>query len=337
MKNLILLLLLLAPLTLIALRRPSMPEENSCLSCHEDLIKNKVVHPITEQGCQFCHTANGEKHPGKEKGFDFTAGYPDMCYMCHEEKNVMENVHSPVAEGDCSICHSPHSSPYPSLILEDFSDNSCLDCHYMETDEARTIHGPVKNGECQDCHDPHQSEYPFQVKKESLEMCLTCHFESIKTEKGELDAIGEHIVPGYDIHEPIVNGECTLCHFPHSSGSSFLLLADYPIKQYSEATVENFNLCFRCHDSQLMTADSTTTVTQFRNGTKNLHSLHIKGNRGRNCNLCHNAHGAPNKHILENYVMFGKWEMPMGLELTETGGSCATGCHKRLEYNRLIE
>ena len=50
---------------------------------------------------------------------------------------------------------------------------------------------PVKNGECQDCHDPHQSEYPFQVKKESLEMCLTCHFESIKTEKGELDAIGE--------------------------------------------------------------------------------------------------------------------------------------------------
>ncbi len=337
MKKLLVLLLLLAPLALIAFRVPPGEPDNSCISCHEDLIQNTVVHPITEQGCQFCHTSNGEKHPGKEKGFEFTAPYPDMCFMCHEEKNNMEYVHSPVSDGDCSICHSPHSSPYPSLILEDFSENACLDCHFIETEHATTIHGPVKKGECLDCHDAHQSEYLYQIKKESKEMCLSCHFEALKTDKRELDAIGHHIVPGYDIHEPIVNGECTLCHFPHSSNSSFLLLADYPIRQYTEATVENFNLCFQCHESDLLTVDSSEYSTNFRNGTKNLHKLHIQGNRGRNCNLCHNAHGAPNTHILEDFVMFGKWKMPMGLELTENGGSCATGCHKRLEYSRVIQ
>lgn len=336
MKRVILFLILLLPVSLIAFRNPVEAPQNNCLECHAGLLENKVVHPITAQGCQFCHTENGKKHPGKEKGFEFTSPYPDMCYMCHEEKNNMENVHSPVSEGDCSVCHNPHSSPYESLILEDFSSNACLDCHYIETDDARTVHGPVSEGRCTDCHDAHQSEYRNQLKKESKEMCLSCHNRVISSDKGEITAVGDHIIPGYDIHEPIINGECTFCHFPHSAKSAFLLLADYPIRQYTEATVESFELCFKCHETELLTADSTLTGTAFRNGTKNLHALHIKGNRGRNCNLCHNAHGAPNRHILESSVMFGKWEMPMGLELTENGGSCATGCHKRLEYDRTI-
>ena len=31
---------------------------------------------------------------------------------------------------------------------------------------------------------------------------------------------------------------------------------------------------------------------------------------------------------------FGSWDMPVEYESTETGGSCATGCHARKEYNR---
>ena len=324
-------------LTAFSLRNPgNQDEQKGCIECHADLIDNKVVHPITEAGCEFCHTSTGEKHPGKNPGFKFENTYPGMCTMCHDDKNTMESVHSPVEEGDCSVCHSPHSSPYPSLILEDFSENACLDCHYVDIENAKSVHGPVKDGDCKICHDAHQSEYNYQLKMESKELCLSCHDKEIEGEQGKINDISSSLVKGNVLHDPIKTADCMSCHLPHTGDYPYQLVANYPIRQYADATVENFELCFLCHNEQLLTEHSTVKGTNFRNGTKNLHYLHITGNRGRNCNLCHNAHGAPNKHILEDHVMFGKWLMPMGLELTENGGSCATGCHKRLEYSRVL-
>lgn len=318
-------------------RTPPTSTEEGCMKCHSEMIDNKFVHPITETGCQFCHEATGEKHPGKTSGFKVTSSYPDMCYMCHDDKNHMENVHSPVSEGDCSVCHDPHSAPNKSLISDYFGENACLDCHYIDTESATTVHGPVMEGDCQNCHDPHQSAFPNQIKKESKELCLSCHSEKIKDGEREIHSIADMLKKGNNIHDPIKNGSCVSCHTPHSGNFPFLLTGKYPVKQYADASVENFELCFQCHDGNILIEASSKTVTNFRNGTTNLHYLHIKGNRGRNCNLCHNTHGAPNKHLLEESVLFGKWQMPMGLELTENGGSCATGCHKRLEYSRVIE
>ena len=336
MKKSLLLLLLPIPAAFLASEIPGELAEGDCIECHADLIDNTVVHPITEQGCEFCHTPTGEEHPGDKAGFTFDSPFPDMCYMCHDDKNKMSYVHSPVSEGDCSVCHSPHSSKYKSLIRDEFSDNACVDCHYIETKTATTVHGPVGEGRCQDCHDPHQSDYQFTIKKGSKEMCLSCHDEQITVGEREIESVADNLEKGQVIHEPIKSGDCTTCHSPHSGDYANLLIASYPVKQYAEATVENFELCFVCHDSELLTEETTRFATSFRNGNKNLHFLHISGNRGRNCNLCHDLHGAPNKHILQNTVMFGKWEMPLGLELTEHGGSCATGCHKRLEYSRII-
>jgi len=321
-----------------AFRGPNQPAGvNDCRECHADLFENSVVHPIMESGCQFCHTSTGEEHPGKGMGFKLTDSYPGICYECHDEKNTMASVHAPVEEGDCSVCHSPHSSPYPSLILDLFSENACLDCHYIETEAAKSVHGPVRDGKCQTCHDPHQTDHAYQLKMESKELCLSCHDMEIQGEKRKVKDISAALIKGNVIHDPIKDADCMSCHFPHSGDFSYQLIGKYPIKQYADATVENFELCFLCHNDQLLTEEYTEVGTNFRNGTKNLHYLHISGNRGRNCNLCHNAHGAPNTHVLEDFVMFGKWKMPLELDLTENGGSCATGCHKRLEYNRIIE
>lgn len=336
MKRLPLLFLLLIPLAFFAFKSPGSVPEGECIDCHSDLIDNTVVHPITEQGCEFCHTATGEEHPGEKAGFTFDSPFPDMCYMCHDDKNRLMHVHSPVAEGDCSVCHDPHSSKYKSLIKDDFSDNACVDCHFIETETAMTVHGPVMEGNCQDCHNPHQSDHKYNIKKESKEMCLSCHDQEIKIGNRVIESVADNLERKQVIHEPIKSGDCTTCHTPHSGDYPNLLIASYPVKQYAEATVENFELCFICHDSDLLTEEETQFGTNFRHGKKNMHYLHIRGNRGRNCNLCHDLHGAPNKHILQNSVMFGKWDMPLGLELTEHGGSCATGCHKRLEYSRKI-
>lgn len=311
--------------------------DKKCTECHNDLIENSVVHPIAEEGCDLCHKPTGKRHPGKETGFNIADPYPELCYNCHDPKNTKENVHTPVKDGNCSDCHNPHSTNNSSLLLDDFSENACLDCHYVEVDDIKTVHGPVMEGDCQACHDPHHSDNPMNLKKDMKNMCLTCHDKAIETKTKKLDAIGPLLAEGNVIHGPVDNGACTSCHFPHSGEYPFLLVSDYPVEQYAQATIENFDLCFVCHNSDMLTEEETEIATNFRNGSINLHYLHIRGNRGRNCNLCHNAHGAPREHILEETVLFGRWEMPMKLELTETGGSCATGCHKKLVYSRELD
>lgn len=336
MKRLSIILLLIPFAFMAFIKSEEKPQENTCLDCHADLLKNKVVHEAAPDGCEFCHTANGKEHPGDEPGFTFESAVPEMCYMCHEEKTNKSNVHTALADGDCSICHSPHSSPNKALIAEGYSENMCLDCHYFETEGARSLHGPFMDGDCLDCHDAHQSDFLYSMKMETNKLCLSCHDKAIQTNKESIHSIASDLADGNDIHEAVSDGDCSTCHAGHSAVNHFLLLGKYPNSQYTKVSEESFELCFMCHDYQMLTMPETDYATNFRNGKRNLHQLHIRDSRGRNCDLCHNVHGAPNEHLIENSVMYGSWEMPLNFEATENGGSCATGCHKRLEYSRII-
>lgn len=309
-----------------------------CLECHADLMSGEYIHPVAETECTLCHESTGKDHPqAGVAGFSLTGDYPGICYQCHDDKNSLENVHTPVQDGYCSTCHSPHSSSNRSLIHSDFSENSCLDCHVLEMEDRTSNHGPALAGECINCHDPHQSDYPGMMKEGINDLCLSCHDRSQESGAGQTANIKAALTETNIIHDPIVNGDCIICHIPHASDYPMLLIGQYPTQQYTEATVDNFEICFMCHDSDIIMAETTEYATNFRNGTQNLHYLHIKGTRGRNCNLCHNAHGAPNKHIIESTVQYGQWAMPLKAVFTENGGSCATGCHKKLEYSRIIE
>ena len=91
-------------------------------------------------------------------------------------------------------------------------------------------------------------------------------------------------------------------------------------------------LCFQCHDKGLIENSVTTTATKFRNGDENLHFKHINGQKGRNCNVCHNVHGSENAHLINKKTSFGKWEMPINYTPLENGGTCSTGCHAEKKY-----
>ena len=321
-----------------SIRSPGEPVRRAdCKECHSDIMAGEYVHPVAVDGCSLCHVSTGEEHPDTDvTGFKLTADYPQICYGCHDDKNSNENVHYPVQDGLCSTCHSPHSSSNASLILSDFSENSCMDCHVMDTESKKSKHDPAGSASCTKCHDPHQSDYPRMIRANVNDLCLDCHNESFKSDGREIQNIKATLSETNTIHDPITNGDCIICHLPHDSDFPRLLISEYPVRQFSEAKVENFELCFLCHDSEMITADSTEYATDFRNGKQNLHYFHINGSKGRNCNLCHNAHGAPNKHLIEETVKYGQWDMPMNAEFSENGGSCATGCHRRLEYSRVI-
>ena len=138
-------------------------------------------------------------------------------------------------------------------------------------------------------------------------------------------------------HAPVAES-CDGCHAVNmkdhtENGVKGLHLADaFPKGFYSAAVKDSFALCWSCHDSQLLTAEKTTTATHFRNGDRNLHFVHINGSKGRTCIVCHNVHSSNNKHLINDAVKFGDWNLPIKYTSKDNGGSCFPGCHAKKDY-----
>ncbi len=99
--------------------------------------------------------------------------------------------------------------------------------------------------------------------------------------------------------------------------------------------MESYDLCFTCHDKQLALLKETPGLTAFRNGTSNLHFVHVnKPDRGRSCRACHSIHSSPNELHVRDSVPFGSWQLPINVRKTDTGGGCSPGCHKAYSYDR---
>jgi len=59
-----------------------------------------------------------------------------------------------------------------------------------------------------------------------------------------------------------------------------------------------------------------------------------KADRGRNCRACHETHASADPRHIRESVPYGNWKMPLNYKMTNTGGSCAPGCHKAFTYDR---
>ncbi|MEZ4999557.1 MAG: cytochrome c3 family protein [Bacteroidales bacterium] len=152
------------------------------------------------------------------------------------------------------------------------------------------------------------------------DLCLSCH---------------RSLIAGKEyVHSPVGEGECTFCHNSHSSANRALLTEPFPETFYAEASSENFILCFSCHDSDLLLSPTTDYATNFREKQENLHFLHIKGQKGRNCFVCHDMHASTLPHILRNSITFGEWTMKVDFIPAENGGTCYSGCHGPKSYSR---
>ncbi len=312
------------------------PDNRFCQNCHNlKIARNDVVHaPVESSDCIDCHDPHQSNNPDL-----LTESKPQLCYTCHDDlKNASTKkyVH-PAFEDDCGNCHMPHNSPNQNLLTEK-TPNLCYECHSDIQDEiklAKTVHLPVKEDKnCLNCHSPHASDNNNILLKTENALCLSCHNDTISTEKGTIPNIKKHLEESTYIHEP-VKDNCINCHKPHASENNFLLSEAFPSKEYVEAKPENFAVCFECHDSGLLTEKRTETATNFRNGNRNLHYLHIHGEKGRSCVFCHDVHAANNKFLIKNRTSFGTWVMPMRFTFTKTGGSCGNGCHSQKKYDRV--
>jgi predicted CXXCH cytochrome family protein len=312
-----------------------------CLQCHVPDDDPFPHGPFAGGECTACHHPHESDFPYLLRGGDGA----EHCFTCHGEMeqalDTATYVHAP-ALGACVDCHDPHASPYEHA-LRDSMEETCFACHAdieQMVAGAAAPHAAVLTGDgCANCHDAHSADRPSLLRDREDELCLQCHDVEIQATNGRIipsmqTIIGERAY----LHGPVRAGECSPCHNAHGSDHTRLLRERFTSAFYAPFDLDDYALCFSCHESELVLAERTTTLTGFRDGDLNLHYVHVNRDRkGRTCRTCHELHGSNlPRHLAETVPFEGSgWEMPIGFRATENGGACAPGCHEPQAYNRI--
>jgi predicted CXXCH cytochrome family protein len=311
-----------------------------CASCHGDVTKGRShMHgPVASGNCATCHNSHASDFPKL-----LVAEGRAICLGCHKEMALqmqhIKVVHKP-AEGDCLQCHEAHASNY-TMQLRQEPLPLCLSCHAQVKQAAQDApykHSAVIEGKaCLNCHTPHGSDLAKLMKGDTVKSCLSCHDKPIRKAGGAVvQSVAELANPDVVKHGPIRDGNCSGCHTLHGGPTPRLLAKPYPETFYQAFNTEAYGLCFSCHDQQLVLTKDTEGLTRFRNGTQNLHFLHVdKPDRGRSCYACHMTHASTHPSHVRDSVPYGNWEIPINFKPTASGGSCAPGCHREATYDRV--
>lgn len=291
--------------------------------------------------CGLCHDGGDAKAPGP-----VTRKGTELCVDCHEDfKDLGKRRarHKPAVD-DCTSCHNPHNSRQPALLLEE-ATSLCLGCHEKVRDivkNAKVKHGALdaERG-CLTCHDPHASNIDQLITRLPFDLCIQCHGkDDVLDHRGlKLTNIKRLLDENKVWHAPVESKDCSACHTPHGGENFRLLVSAYPPEFYAPFDERTYGLCFDCHDRAIVTARETTALTLFRDGSKNLHYLHVnRKDKGRTCRACHEVHASNQPHNIREGVPYGSkgWVLKINYSKTATGGRCDKTCHAVREYNNVV-
>lgn len=349
---------------------PKAPCVNA--TCHAGFPKKKEVHgPVAAGECVSCHVWKDNRHEFKpaRKG---TA----LCTECHDdlafpkdkpkegekgkeaEKGKAEpkaekkqTIHKPVRE-DCTNCHDPHGGETKKLLTMGLV-KLCETCHDEVVAKVKdkaflSRHSVILEGKaCMSCHKPHASEFPRLLASAPMDTCLKCHDKPIEVAVATPGAttpatrfipdVKQQIAERKYVHPPMKERDCSMCHAAHASKHVSLLIENYPSGFYAPFDPKTYALCLQCHEKKPFTEEQTKDVTNFRNGSLNLHYLHVnKQVKGRTCRACHASHASDQPLQIRDVVPFGRsgWLLPIRFGRTKNGGTCASGCHVPRTYDR---
>jgi predicted CXXCH cytochrome family protein len=310
-----------------------------CAECH-DVVENAThVHGPTSVGeCTLCHEAHESDHENR-----LTMGLDQLCVFCHvttqEELEGLEFVHEAVRE-NCADCHDPHAANNWKMLRAEAPD-MCFPCHEEIQTKAWTSmqqHSAIsEQGGCLKCHTPHASSVRYLLASVPTTLCLTCHAKPLGvTINKVLPAFINQIKDMRYLHGPIQEDDCNGCHMSHGSDNFRMLAGEYPADFYTSFDETKYELCFGCHEKTLVQTSTTDDLTDFRNGSHNLHFLHVnKERRGRTCRACHQTHASNQPKHIRASVPYGGWkDLPINFSKTDTGGLCDPGCHLAKGYDR---
>ena len=236
----------------------------------------------------------------------------------------------------CSTTESIKTIP---ITDNNISKQSCInnECHY-KINKGKFTHAPAVEGKCNLCHISKSKEHPdydnvndFKAKAKENELCFSCHEKLYKSIT---------YVTQTHFHSPLKQGKCTACHDPHTSKYKGLLKKYLHEKFFLKFKVEYFELCWECHNKDIVLEPVVEKITDFRNGNVNLHFKHVNRapKKGNNCKRCHEPHSSAQPKLIKPFVPFDRTYLLMcttnRFTKTDSGGNCETSCHKRKYYDR---
>jgi predicted CXXCH cytochrome family protein len=326
--SLLLALTLALPAPLLAQGLTPLPAQPAPVSSHA---------PFEAGECTLCHQSADPKKPGP-----VTKKGPALCLGCHEEfVDVLKRPHKHFpATQDCTGCHNPHNAKNPKL-LSGAGGALCTSCHddiKKLADSAPVKHKALTTGkQCTSCHDPHGSSVEKLLVQLPFDLCVNCHNNDNMVDAAgkKLQNIKTWLANNKVWHGPVAAKDCGSCHQPHGADHFRLLKDDYPKEFYAPYAPATYKLCMSCHQETAFSTPQTTTLTSFRNGSTNLHNLHLQQvGRGRTCRACHEVHASAQDHHLREGVPYGSggWMLKLNYKKTPTGGSCEKTCHGPKTY-----
>jgi predicted CXXCH cytochrome family protein len=314
--------------------------ERLCASCHEIPLKKFAHEPFVKGQCTLCH----QPHQADNKQLLRGGEGAKHCFTCHDGlrqvMNTATHVHAPAGK-DCGTCHNPHSTDFPRQLRKDVEE-TCFSCHPKikeHVEQSNVKHAAMVTGEkCANCHNAHASDQPDLLRHRMDQVCLSCHDKPLLAADGrKIQNMAPVLGSSQFLHGPIRAGSCSGCHDPHGAKEEGLLERSFPKSFYTSFDVKKYALCFSCHESELVLEEKTANLTNFRDGDRNLHFVHVnRDDKGRSCKSCHAIHGSDLPNHMASEVPFegSNWSMPIEFKKTSDGGSCAPGCHVPKTYSR---
>lgn len=304
-------------------------------------VAKHSMPPFASGQCIVCHVSNDPNKPGPIRH----ASINEECFSCHDdlqEAMGRRYKHTPAKES-CTDCHNPHNSVEPALLHTEMV-GLCTTCHTgigQQMASAKVKHTALyKEKKCSNCHNPHAANVERLLIGLPFNLCVNCHA------KDGMVAVDGKPMPNYKKllsentvwHDPVKAKDCSACHRTHGGENYRLLVQPYPESFYAPFEKKTYALCFSCHNEKVVSEQQTTTLTGFRDGSTNLHYIHVVKERGRSCRACHEVHAAKQAKRMRENVPYGKggWLLNIGFTKTETGGTCIKTCHAQRTYNNKV-
>lgn len=218
----------------------------------------------------------------------YTASGSKDCLECHDDPSVnlilrtphaqAADARTPFAKQGCETCHGPGAAhaDNPGVSMEiRFGPRSetpaaeqsavCLGCH--QGDQRINWHmskHEAADRTCSSCHNVHARKDPMLVKKDQVEVCITCHTDK----RAAMFRRSRH-----PLREGVL--ACSDCHNPHGSFGSESLV---------RASVNE--TCFGCH------------------AEKRGPFLWEHQPVAEDCSICHSPHGSNQPKLLKARAPF---------------------------------